>query len=70
MPITHTNAKDKTYYLHQGMTKTGKPKLPVCIFLKMNLCVVLTSSRTATWLFSSWVLMGNPRQLAKVLGKQ
>jgi hypothetical protein len=26
MPITHTNAKDKTYYLHQGTTKTGKPK--------------------------------------------
>ena len=26
MPITYTNAKDKTYYLHQGTTKTGKPK--------------------------------------------
>jgi len=26
MPITHTNAKEKTYYLHQGTTKTGKPK--------------------------------------------
>src|SRR2546429_6349224 len=26
MPITHTNAKGKTYYLHQGTTKTGKPK--------------------------------------------
>jgi hypothetical protein len=26
VPITHTNAKGKTYYLHQGMTKTGKPK--------------------------------------------
>jgi len=25
-PITYTNAKDKTYYLHQGTTKTGKPK--------------------------------------------
>ena len=25
MPITHTNAKGKTYYLHQGTTKTGKP---------------------------------------------
>ena len=24
MPITHTNAKGKTYYLHQGTTKTGK----------------------------------------------
>src|SRR6266478_6933492 len=24
--ITHTNAKGKTYYLHQGTTKTGKPK--------------------------------------------
>jgi hypothetical protein len=26
MPITHTNAKGKIYYLHQGTTKTGKPK--------------------------------------------
>ncbi len=26
MPITHTNAKGKTYSLHQGTTKTGKPK--------------------------------------------
>ena len=26
MPITHTNAKGKRYYLHQGTTKTGKPK--------------------------------------------
>ena len=26
MSITHTNAKGKTYYLHQGTTKTGKPK--------------------------------------------
>lgn len=26
MPITHTNAKGMTYYLHQGTTKTGKPK--------------------------------------------
>ena len=26
VPITHTNAKGKTYYLHQGTTKTGNPK--------------------------------------------
>lgn len=26
MPITHVNAKRKTYYLHQGTTKIGKPK--------------------------------------------
>ncbi len=26
MPITHINRKRKTYYLHQGKTKTGKPK--------------------------------------------
>jgi len=26
VPITYTNAKEKTYYLHQGTTKTGKPK--------------------------------------------
>jgi hypothetical protein len=26
VPITYVNAKEKTYYLHQGMTKTGKPK--------------------------------------------
>ncbi len=26
MPITYTNAKEKTYYLHQDTTKTGKPK--------------------------------------------
>ena len=25
MPITHTNAKGKTSYLHQGTTKTGSP---------------------------------------------
>jgi hypothetical protein len=25
VPITYTNAKGKTYYLHQGTTKTGKP---------------------------------------------
>ena len=26
MPITHTNAKGQTFSLHQGTTKTGKPK--------------------------------------------
>lgn len=26
MVITHTNRKRQTYYLHQGQTKTGKPK--------------------------------------------
>jgi hypothetical protein len=26
VPLTYTNAKGKTYYLHQGTTKTGKPK--------------------------------------------
>jgi hypothetical protein len=26
VPIIYTNAKGKTYYLHQGTTKTGKPK--------------------------------------------
>jgi hypothetical protein len=26
VPITYTNAKEQTYYLHQGTTKTGKPK--------------------------------------------
>ena len=26
MAYTHTNRKDKVYYLHQGKTKTGKPK--------------------------------------------
>ncbi len=26
MPITHVNDKGQTYYLHQGVTKTGKPK--------------------------------------------
>ncbi len=26
MPITYVNAKEKTYYLHQGITKTGKPR--------------------------------------------
>ena len=26
MPITHTNAKEQTFSLHQGTTKTGKPK--------------------------------------------
>ena len=26
MAYTHTNRKDKIYYLHQGKTKTGKPK--------------------------------------------
>jgi hypothetical protein len=26
VPLTHTTAKGKTFYLHQGRTKTGKPK--------------------------------------------
>jgi hypothetical protein len=26
VPITHTNAKDQTFALYQGATKTGKPK--------------------------------------------
>jgi hypothetical protein len=26
VPITHTNAKDQTFSLYQGTTKTGKPK--------------------------------------------
>ncbi len=26
MPITYVNATGKTYYLHQGITKTGKPR--------------------------------------------
>ena len=37
MPIIHVNAKGKTYYLHQGKTKTGKPGI---IFLP---------SRKGTW---------------------
>ena len=26
MPIQYTNRRSQTYYLHQGTTKTGKPK--------------------------------------------
>jgi hypothetical protein len=26
MPITYTNRKDVTYYLHRGQTKSGKPR--------------------------------------------
>jgi hypothetical protein len=26
MPISHTNRKGKIFYLHQGITKTGKPR--------------------------------------------
>ncbi|HEY9661246.1 MAG TPA: hypothetical protein V6C65_22560, partial [Allocoleopsis sp.] len=26
MPVTYTNRRGKTHYLHQGKTKTGKPK--------------------------------------------
>ncbi len=26
MPVTYKNRKNQTYYLHQGKTKTGKPK--------------------------------------------
>jgi hypothetical protein len=26
MPVTHVNRKRKTYYLHEDMSKTGKPK--------------------------------------------
>jgi len=26
MTVTHTNRRDKAYYLHQGKTKSGKPK--------------------------------------------
>jgi hypothetical protein len=26
MPITYTNRKGRTYYLCQGVTKTGKPR--------------------------------------------
>ena len=29
MPITYVNAKEKTYYLHQGITKTRKTKVPL-----------------------------------------
>ena len=26
MPVQYTNRRGKTYYLHRGLTKTGKPK--------------------------------------------
>ena len=26
MPVTHTNRRKQTYYLHVGTTKTGKPR--------------------------------------------
>ena len=26
MPVSHVNRKHKTYYLHEGVSKTGKPK--------------------------------------------
>ena len=26
MPVQHINKKGQTFYLHQGITKTGKPK--------------------------------------------
>jgi|SaaInl8_120m_RNA_FD_contig_21_2570032_length_243_multi_4_in_0_out_0_1 hypothetical protein len=29
-PITHKNFKGKTYYLHQGKTKTGNPNYQLC----------------------------------------
>ena len=32
MPVQHKNRRGKTYYLHQGKTKTGKPKY----FFSMN----------------------------------
>ena len=26
MPVTHVNRKREAYFLHEGMTKAGKPK--------------------------------------------
>ena len=26
MPVTHTNRRGQTYYLHAGTTRTGKPR--------------------------------------------
>lgn len=36
MPITYTNRKQKTYYLHQGKTKTGKPRYHFSMEAKGN----------------------------------
>jgi hypothetical protein len=41
MPITHINAKGKTYYLHQGTTKTGKPKYHFSPKLEGNLVAAI-----------------------------
>ena len=37
MPITHINRKQKLYYLHQGKTKTGKPKFHFSMKAEGNL---------------------------------
>ena len=37
MPITHTNRKGKTYYLHQGTTRTGKPNYFFALYDEGNL---------------------------------
>jgi hypothetical protein len=37
VPITYTNTKGQTYYLHQGTTKTGKPTYHFAMKSKGNL---------------------------------
>ncbi len=39
MPVTHTNKGGKTYYLHQGTTKTGKPRYYFSMTQKNDLLV-------------------------------
>ncbi len=37
MPVTYTNKSKKTYYLHHGKTKTGKPRYHFSMKDKGNL---------------------------------
>jgi hypothetical protein len=37
MPVQYTNRRGKTYYLHRGLTKTGKPKYYFSMRLKGDL---------------------------------
>lgn len=41
MPITHVNDKGQTYYLHQGVTKTGKPNYHFAMKREGNLADVI-----------------------------
>jgi len=66
MAITHVNTKGKTYYLHQGVTKTGKPKYHFTMKSELNIFPIygLRWAMRRRWIWERMPLISSTLVLA------